>query len=618
MDQQNGLVDVHSYGLRSLEDLVAGNPGIDRVAAVLSGEPDDERLLVYLTFADGVGVPTPAEVHSALAGKLPDFVGPSDLVLMETIPLAPDGSIYYDLLPNPEVVAFERGGSIRAELLYELIAAVFGRAAVDLEDTFFDLGGNSLLMSRLVTVVRSVLGIETRVHDVLAAETIASFVAAVTCGDPGSSGIGGFEPRTSGLSVSAVRLSGALNRVALRAALSGVADRHGLAVLLAAVGEGGLSERSATETALSVAAQAALAESRKLSEVSLGSVPATMRPVLFRLGPDDHVLLVSADRAAVDERSVEILLTEVGITYTAQVRGCLPAWPMRSPYQGVAGSTQRDPANLLESQQQPTSSTPMGSRSGTAAEPTVDWDAEVPNIGPSGVVAVTVEAEQMSALKVFARRAQISTAIVVQTAIVATLAGLDVGTEVWLDMLTSGRIDPATTGGIGPFTRRVVARVDVSGNPRIDELAVRVREAALAAEEAPASAPPPSVCAGCKLDRVVLSHRTDAVPSPSFAGLTVDWHLVDTGGPWPPVLTLAPDVDGLAGELRFDRDQLPPEEAAQLVAVLNHILTAITTHPRNRLSDLLLDTNFPFDRGTSTSRGGAGAGGPTTGETAHR
>ena len=114
--------------------------------------PGDKRLVGYVTAQPEVPLTT-AALRTALRAELPDYLVPSALVVLETLPLTPHGKVDRHALPAPESVA--RTGELVAprtpteELLAGVWAEVLGVAAVSVTDNFFDLGGHSLLMFQI-------------------------------------------------------------------------------------------------------------------------------------------------------------------------------------------------------------------------------------------------------------------------------------------------------------------------------------------------------------------------------------------------------------------------------------------------------------------------------------
>ncbi|MFE3380447.1 thioesterase domain-containing protein [Streptomyces anulatus] len=147
--------------------LVPADDGQSTAVAVQAYAPDrpaDAELDRYATnpsAARRIGE-LPEAVREFIAGRIPEYMMPSALVLVGSMPLTPNGKLDRKALPS--VTAPTGSGrpprSPREEVLCDLYAEVLGVPRVGPEDSFFELGGHSLLAIRLLGRVRDVLGTE--------------------------------------------------------------------------------------------------------------------------------------------------------------------------------------------------------------------------------------------------------------------------------------------------------------------------------------------------------------------------------------------------------------------------------------------------------------------------
>src|ERR1700691_190630 len=170
-----------------VEAVLAAHPAVAQAVVVAREDtPGDLRLVAYLVPAasgarggDGV-VADGAELARAVRGftvqRLPGYMVPAAVVVLDELPLTPSGKTDRKALPAPDHGAGS-GGRVPATVQEEIVCAAFaqvlGLDQVEPEDDFFDLGGHSLLVMRLISQIRSVLGVELAAQAVFQAPTPA-------------------------------------------------------------------------------------------------------------------------------------------------------------------------------------------------------------------------------------------------------------------------------------------------------------------------------------------------------------------------------------------------------------------------------------------------------------
>src|SRR6185437_584981 len=107
---------------------------------------------------------------------LPEYMVPSAIVPVDSLPLTLNGKVDRKALPAPDYAALasrQPPRSATEELLCALFAEVLGIPSAGVDDDFFDLGGNSLLVMRLISRIRSELDAEVDIQVFFQAPTVA-------------------------------------------------------------------------------------------------------------------------------------------------------------------------------------------------------------------------------------------------------------------------------------------------------------------------------------------------------------------------------------------------------------------------------------------------------------
>ncbi|MFE0461702.1 amino acid adenylation domain-containing protein, partial [Kitasatospora sp. NPDC058965] len=158
--------------LGEIQSVLTAHPEITRAAVVVRGG----RLLAYLVPEDARTLPDPEVLHKYAAQALPDYMVPTDFVVLDELPRTAHGKLDLRRLPEPERTGATGGRPPRTErerALCALLAEVLELPEVSVDDSFFALGGHSLLVTRLVSRIRTELGVDLPVRTVFEAPTVA-------------------------------------------------------------------------------------------------------------------------------------------------------------------------------------------------------------------------------------------------------------------------------------------------------------------------------------------------------------------------------------------------------------------------------------------------------------
>ena len=145
-------------------------------AVVLARRHIGQRRLVGYVVAASACVLDVATLRSALSRQLPGYMVPSAVVVLERLPLTPNGKLDSDALPEPDLMSSKVHGpprTVQEEILCSLFAEVLRLDRISIDDNFFELGGHSLLAMRLVSRIRSSLGVEIELRRLFETPSVA-------------------------------------------------------------------------------------------------------------------------------------------------------------------------------------------------------------------------------------------------------------------------------------------------------------------------------------------------------------------------------------------------------------------------------------------------------------
>ncbi len=519
----------HRVELGEVEAALDAHPEVAHAAVVAAATPGAaglKRLIGYVVADDprAAGDETfAARLREQLRRTLPDHMVPAGLLLVDRLPLTVNGKLDVTALPDPSQAVGGAAGSRdprteQERLLCEVFADSLGVERVGIDDSFFDLGGHSLLAIRVVGRVRSELGAELAIRDLFEAPTVAQLSERIGLADatarppvvarerpdeiPPSAAqqrlwtLAALEGPSSTYNVpSVLRIAGALDVDALRAALADVVGRHEALRTLIGERDGRPYQRilaaadaqpslalvpAADEQALAAAVQVA-----GLRPFDLGR-DLPLRATLVTHTAEDHALVLLAHHIATDEGSTGPLLSDLSTAYAARAAGGAPDWePLAVQYADYA-LWQREllgrsgePGSLAARQLDFWRETLRGLEAQLAL-PT-DRPRPAQPTWRGGRLRFDLEPELAWELRALTRGLGVSMFMAFQAAVAALLARLGAGEDIALGAPVAGRDDAALDPLVGFFVNTLVLRCDVCGAPGFADLLERVRATDLAA-----------------------------------------------------------------------------------------------------------------------------------------
>ncbi|MFF2548114.1 amino acid adenylation domain-containing protein [Kitasatospora sp. NPDC058063] len=183
--------------LGEIETALRRHPAVRAaVVTVIEGAQGAKQLVGYYVPQQGAA-PAAAQLREHLAADLPAYMVPTAFVAIDAIPLTSNGKLDHRALPAPDQASFATVEHVAPrtpveERLAVIWSDVLGVARVGVEDSFFDLGGDSIRAVRLVGALRTA-GYDVSIRDVFESRTIAAMAAGLT-GQGGESLVKAVEP----------------------------------------------------------------------------------------------------------------------------------------------------------------------------------------------------------------------------------------------------------------------------------------------------------------------------------------------------------------------------------------------------------------------------------------
>ncbi|MCX5045886.1 amino acid adenylation domain-containing protein [Aldersonia sp. NBC_00410] len=506
--------------LGEIEAVLAAVPGVAAaVVAVHRGDRTGDQLVGYVVPA-GDAVVESADAVAAAARRLPPYMVPSSVLVIDAMPLNSSGKIDRKSLPKPvfEAKVYRAPSTPIEEILAQTVAAVLDVERVGLDDNFFDLGGTSISATQVAARLGAELEAKVPVRLVFEAPTVAALAARLEShvGTRGHAALVA-QPRPERVPLSiaqqrmwflnrfapesalynipvAVRLSGRLDVDALRSAVADLIERHEVLRTrypeIDGAGWQVVADDPKTIPTLEIEACSAENLPARLGEfVSAGFDVAAAPPVrvtLFGLADDEFVLAFVAHHISADGYSMGPLTRDLMAAYVERARGERPDRPALAVQyadytlwqHAVLGSAD-DPESLLSQQEAFWRETLRG----LPDQLDLPTDRPRPVVSSNGGanVVFAIDGPLRARLRALATRHNVTMFMVMHSALAVLLSRLSATTDIAVGTPVAGRGDAALDDLIGMFVNTLVLRTDIEPDMSFAELLGRVRDVDVAA-----------------------------------------------------------------------------------------------------------------------------------------
>ena len=640
-------VKVRGYRIElgEIEGLLSQHELVSQCAVVVREDrPGDKRLVAYVVPASPETDVDRGELRNYLAERLPDYMIPSALVVLDSLPLTPSGKVDRRALPAPDYgtdrveAAYVPPRTPMEELVAGLWAELLGASRVGAQDNFFEIGGHSLLATQVVSRLRETLGVEVPIRLFFEQPTVEGLarvleelvreekgvkapplvrVERTDDGLPLSFAqerlwfLHQLEPESAVYNITeALRFSGDFDPDVFVRSLKRVVDRHEVLRTTFSEVKGRPVQvvHDDFELPVTVVDLGRLTEEEASAEVERLTRLESRRPFDLQRGPLFRVTLAAlptGEWAVVvvmhhiisDGWSMGVLIRELGAIYGALRRGEKPALPELEIQYGDFAAWQRNwlQGELLEKELDYWREQ-LGDSPGYLELPT---DRPRPAVKTFAGSKITFEFEPDLSERVRALgRAEGTTLFMTLLgAWQALLSRYSGQTDISVGSVIANRSRRETEKLIGFFVNTLVFRTDLSGNPTFREILRRVREVSLGAyahqdvpfEKVVEAVQPERDLSHTPLFQVMFVLQNMPVPTGGLGeGVRIQSLDADSGlTQYDLTLSMQELGDGrLGGVLEYNTDLFDRETVEALAGHLERFLAAVTEDPDRRLNEV--------------------------------
>jgi amino acid adenylation domain-containing protein len=513
--------------LGEIEQQLASVEGVEAAAALMrEDEPGQKCLVAYVRMEEAARRATGeqetiAALRHALQSRLPDYMVPSAFVVLDEMPLTPNGKLDRNVLPAPKssAPAAAEPTSPVEQLLCAIFAQVLRLEGVGINDDFFELGGHSLLATQVVARINSTFEADVSLRTLFEFPTVADLARQVQLALPEEPGwqappvVPVDRSRPLPLSHAqqrlwfidqlelgsplyniplALRLTGRFDIAAAESSFNEIIRRHEVLRTSFATEDGkpvqvigdypplilevvDLSGEDEDEPADSRVEHLARREAQQPFDLGTGPL---LRAKLLRLADEEHILLLTVHHIAADGWSFGILIREFSALYESFLQGRpagLPDLPLQyadfAVWQNNWLRGEALEGQLAYWRGQLDSLTPL--------ELPTDFPRPAVASHKGETITFQLDEELSRKLKELSRQHNVTLFMSLMAAFQVLLSRYTGQTDIAVGTDIANRNRLETESLVGFFVNELVLRADLSANPTFAELLRQVRRTTL-------------------------------------------------------------------------------------------------------------------------------------------
>jgi len=579
-------------------------------------------------------------LRSFLRGKLPEYMIPAAFIPLRALPLTANGKVDRNKLPVPDAGRSEPNlvaplDNPIEEMLARLWSELLGVERFSPRDDFFEQGGDSILATKLASLVRNTFKITLPLEVIFYHPTLAGLAARIEAARAAAEGlqtqpivpalrdgniplsfmqrrlwfVQQMNPVETGYNVAgAIALTNVLDAKALKMAVSEIVRRHEVLRTHFDVVDGepqqvidpavpleiplkDLTDLPEGQRAAEAAAIAA-AEVRKPFDLSRGPL---VRLLLLRLRDDSHVLFFNMHHAISDAWSMAILARELNELYSAFARGRpSPLSELPIQYADFAiWQRRRFQGGVLDAHLR------YWKRQIAGAEPArlpLDHPRPERYVYHSAAQSITLPPDLGDALQRLAVRQGVTRFMASLAAFKVLLHHYSGQQDIVVATSVAGRNSVEVEPLIGLFVNVLLLRSNVGGDPAFSEFLARVRDVSLAAyahQELPFEVlvkelhPARSLKDPVPLFNVLFMLDGISVPALTLAGLEIARFEIDRNiARYDLNLHVTKCDDDLRVDLHYNTSLFEPHTATRILRDYSLVLREVCQRPEARLGEI--------------------------------